>query len=612
MQIFPTDTGRMSMFLRAGVLFLVLSASGLPAWGATNDPSNDKATDSPTPVVERLAKPPSADGGARSSPPAPAAETRACPTAPAGQGDDAKGTTSCVEPDKARGSWIMRFVTEAQIVGAALMGNPIDTAKLMELWLEWAPAADWIVGIGLTLLLLPVFLSILRFLIRRLDPVFNTLFRLWLRPQPNDAQKSLPVLLKDQHAAIDRFISEARELGPGLPGRMAGLHGAWGTGKSFVVRALLAEAQKPENEKILAVHVNIWEEQREQDLHLALVRAVLGHNRLFQAMVGRYPRRLLFAPLLGVLSRLLPKGLEVALGGSQASLKAGVSIAMLWQQSFRQVVEGAVRNGWRFIVILDEIDRADPPLAQAAITLARRALDLPGVLVVMPYVEEQIRYKVFNPLNAVSPDLLGTQEAILEDTELTPAEAAQWETVVNAMLASGTGSGKDDPPTVERLRERRRLFLSSIYLRRSGDRGERERLFIRMSEKYLAWRVVLKGAQGVGLVDFVLRCHTVFRKTWTKIVGRGDQNEKAAMEVALEKLADDGLDFNVNLLRLPPGFAIRSLRSFEGLLDEMLDEAKNDLSRLAEEDPRAVEARVVAILVLACIVTRMEMNHGGR
>jgi hypothetical protein len=67
------------------------------------------------------------------------------------------------------------------------------------------------------------------------------------------------------------------------------------------------------------------------------------------------------------------------------------------------------------VIVLDEIDRATPRVAQSAMTFALRSLDMPGVVVVLSYVDEIIRYKVFNPLVKSLPDLASTMEPVIFD-----------------------------------------------------------------------------------------------------------------------------------------------------------------------------------------------------
>jgi hypothetical protein len=512
------------------------------------------------------------------------------------------------EKDKSAGGWITQLVGDLRVIGLALLNEPEAIQNVGKVWLRWELPVEWIVGTGLAFVLLHYWISLLRLIAK---PLSRLLFRTWLRP-PNKRlpDRDAPRLLADQETAIDRLIEEAQRLGPGRPGRMAGLKGDWGAGKTYVVEALLNAVNACNDNKLVALRINIWEEEREHDLHLSVVRNFLGQRALFDRFGDDYPWRLLFAPFLNVLGRLLPNGLEVAFGGSGASLKAGISVPMLWQQSFLVVIDKAVQDGWKFIVIFDEIDRADPPLAQAAITLARRALDVPGVLVVLPYVEEQIRYKVFNPATVVTPDLVGTLEAILdgEAGKLDARERALWRKFAAAAQPS---VGEDEPAgekdkkacdktpakrnvaSFEKMREARRQFLLALYFDRTvGHPARRDGLFRRFSEKYLSWSLKLEGARGENLATFVLDCETVFRNVWRRAM-RGDEG---VMRGAISNMAREGIPTGV--ISLPPRFRISSLRSFEGVLDELLEEAKDDLARLADTD--ILQARLAAIVAFAC------------
>jgi hypothetical protein len=98
---------------------------------------------------------------------------------------------------------------------------------------------------------------------------------------------------------------------------------------------------------------------------------------------------------------------------AHAAMDAKVVVPLRWQEALRRAAEKWHKSNLKVVIILEEIDRADPPMAQAAITLSKRALELPGVTVIIPYVEEQMRYKVFNPLHCYSPDLASSMYAIL-------------------------------------------------------------------------------------------------------------------------------------------------------------------------------------------------------
>ncbi len=65
------------------------------------------------------------------------------------------------------------------------------------------------------------------------------------------------------------------------------------------------------------------------------------------------------------------------------------------------------------MLIIDDIDRCSHRVAQEFTTLLRRFADVPGLIIVVPYVHQQIHYKVFDPVMTVLPDLAASAEAHL-------------------------------------------------------------------------------------------------------------------------------------------------------------------------------------------------------
>jgi hypothetical protein len=63
-------------------------------------------------------------------------------------------------------------------------------------------------------------------------------------------------------------------------------------------------------------------------------------------------------------------------------------------------------------------------------------LDIPGLVTVVPYVEEQLRYKVFNPTLAQIPDLASTFDAVLCDRVTVPLQSELREER-RSLVASG-------------------------------------------------------------------------------------------------------------------------------------------------------------------------------
>jgi hypothetical protein len=180
---------------------------------------------------------------------------------------------------------------------------------------------------------------------------------------------------------------------------------------------------------------------------------------------------------------------------------------MIAQGDLVQVVACARHKGLRIVTILDEVDRATVPVAQAAIVLTRRALALPGLAVVLPYVAAQLRNKVFNPLHDFAPDLHQTFMANLEHHYPLPPESRQEsEALVMRMYfaesqTSNTADGEDKdknkagckvtPPGFTHWAIRRALHEEALlrhYWTNLGDE-ERNRVIEQSQEKYLSLRV---------------------------------------------------------------------------------------------------------------------------
>ncbi|MGH3926826.1 MAG: P-loop NTPase fold protein, partial [Pseudonocardiaceae bacterium] len=160
------------------------------------------------------------------------------------------------------------------------------------------------------------------------------------------------------------------------------------------------------------VVVDVWQQQSEPDLYLAVIEEILGHRQYW------WPYGWLLYPMWLFLGRAVKEARLAASAGSKANAKIEVPLALprpTGQRSFVRLVSRVRERGCRTVVVLDEIDRAAPSVAQSALTLARRSLDMPGVVVVLAYVDELIRYKAFNPLIDTLQDLGSTMRAVLFD-----------------------------------------------------------------------------------------------------------------------------------------------------------------------------------------------------
>lgn len=227
--------------------------------------------------------------------------------------------------------------------------------------------------------------------------------------------------------------------------RVVQLVGHWGQGKSFLIERLdiflrrEARISDDDNECAVVV-VNVWEQQSEPDLHLAIVEQILSHEKYW------YPYGWMYYPLSLFVGRTV-KELRLALSAGKSATKAEVQIPLTLpkptgRRYLAQQVARVRERGTRTVVVLDEIDRATPHVAQSAMTFSRRSLDMPGIVIVLSYVDQVIRYKAFNPLVKSLPDLASTMHAVVFDqgpesaiddkpggplTESNPASLRKWE-----------------------------------------------------------------------------------------------------------------------------------------------------------------------------------------
>ncbi len=182
-------------------------------------------------------------------------------------------------------------------------------------------------------------------------------------------------------------------------------------GKTYITRIVADEFSKRNNNpgtKVAFVRINVWRHQRDLDLHFALLSQILAHPLLLRHCLGAYPAQLLLFPVLSWLSLLLPKGMRFNLRFSQGALDANVAVPLVGQEGFQRVVRRALNNQIRLVVLLDELDRSDPRIAQAACLIARRSLDEPGVLTILPFVETQLNP---DPRVRVRSDGIASHEA---------------------------------------------------------------------------------------------------------------------------------------------------------------------------------------------------------
>ncbi len=268
-----------------------------------------------------------------------------------------------------------------------------------------------------------------------------------------------------------------------------GLDGRWGAGKSTIADSFVDRLNQAPHHQVtrpcVAVKISVWEYQGLYDLQWGVLQALYAHPASLRRLGW------LQFPLWMWLFTWIKFGLvkvKVSLFGSQVN--GDGELHLPWQDHLEIAVGRLVRRGIRIVLVLDEADRATPRVAQVAFTLIQRSLQLSGVLVLLPFVQPQIREKAFSPLLIESEDIKTTAFAWfrenLDDARPTTGAATFTEAVRYQCP-------EDAIPDSERLfREYAYYWLDHPELHNE--------YFRRMESKYLQIR---KLVQPLGLDDLL-------------------------------------------------------------------------------------------------------------
>ncbi|MGM0576960.1 MAG: P-loop NTPase fold protein [Myxococcota bacterium] len=300
------------------------------------------------------------------------------------------------------------------------LGGLVSLAALVKL----TSPAGFVLGAGLPLL----WAAGLGWMGTKLVFLYRFSRRAWVEyPEHFDVDRRDGIeLMESQQAFLEGLERLVEEDGRSANGIIA-INGTWGGGKSFLLKRFVRRVERlvspprkdeasaetgdeeaPRQDPLHVVWVNVWRHQTDPHLQYAIYTKLLAHPRILFGRPGwrRYPLSLLGAELWMTLGHYFRR---IRLSFQQSALDLHLAVPLHWQARLERAIG---RN--RAVFVLDEIDRATPAIAQAALTLARRSLDLPGVTVLLPYVPDQITAKAFSPLApAYSPDLGSTMEAML-------------------------------------------------------------------------------------------------------------------------------------------------------------------------------------------------------
>jgi hypothetical protein len=355
-------------------------------------------------------------------------------------------------------------------------------------------------------------------------------------------------------------------------GRVLPLEGRLGEGKSFLVQRLRYEWNGDRSKPVVVV-VDVWQQQTEYDLQAAILEALYCHPA-YVARLGwlQVPVTFCFARWIAA-ARGLRSSLELRLRQSKVGLQVDLEIPGLrWQSHFERATARMTRAGRSTVVVLDEIDRATPPVTQAALTLARRSVDVPGVTVLIPYIRPLIRYKAFNPLQPTLPDLSSSMDAILyEERFAARSVSALGGDPMDPILKSWDDLRKTVPdqngdpsaatPPGEQLTQSLRL---GVFANAEG--LFRERLQERFEEKYLgATALQLHPPQAWDLAEVVVGFRSLQRQVRELVAAQSD-----GWETSFRSAVQDGLgrwQADHRELIGPP------LRVLEGALYRILQQA---------------------------------------
>ncbi|MBF0109194.1 MAG: hypothetical protein HQL76_08470 [Magnetococcales bacterium] len=311
-------------------------------------------------------------------------------------------------------------------------------------------------------------------------------------------------LLPSQEVFLDRIDNILRQEHVGV-GRIIAISGQWGSGKSFLMEQIRHRIEKKTSP--IAVWIDIWRHETEEDLQRAVLERLMAHPRGLKNWKS-FP-----------LTLLIPKWLynnRFRLSIKDVSVDVQSGIRLPWQSDLERLLAATPA-----VFMFDEIDRATPTMAQAALTLIRRSLNLKGVTCIVSYVEEQIFYKAFNPLlDHQLEDIQSSMYAVLLNERLKNGppdedpknEAACKELTSNIFRSSAPTGAHDTKPETGKEEDKgghskmNGLFqtLDEHYaeiLCRGGNRLER--LHHAFYEKYLSERMEVPSLNYSDLSAFV-------------------------------------------------------------------------------------------------------------
>jgi hypothetical protein len=299
-----------------------------------------------------------------------------------------------------------------------------------------------------------------------------------------------PELLRHQRRVyMGLGVTADEPTAPPAPFQLKQITGPWGAGKSQVLARLRWATYAAPRQwlrhlpgtrpGVACVFVDIWKHDTERDLHRALVGEILGHPACV------LPWGWLRHPVLATMASHL-RNMDVSLPIGAASVSGSVGLPRLsWQRPLERTVGRLNRRRTRLVVVLDELDRASAVVAQAALSMVHRSLDLPGVTVVLVHVPTVVEQKVFSPLFTEIADLRSNATAqVLAEVERGVAEGdvrakEAWKAIRDGVAADTIGPPEDASTVGTALDQAARAAYVELPL------DVQRRIVDHLSEKFL-------------------------------------------------------------------------------------------------------------------------------
>ncbi|MEQ1872699.1 MAG: P-loop NTPase fold protein [Ilumatobacteraceae bacterium] len=222
------------------------------------------------------------------------------------------------------------------------------------------------------------------------------------------------LLTQRQQSSLEYLVESLEADRPASHHASIALTGGWGSGKSRVAYALqelcdprtsprrrsnlvgLAGTARP---NLVVAIVDVWGVARAQDVSFEIVETALRQPRA-------RARGLWLLHPLPLNRRLILSRIRLRYKSVKADLKFDPippSISRL--KHVERLARSLSRRQVRLVVVLDELDRAGTAVAQAAISSARRGLDVRGVTTVLVCDTEIMAQKLANPLTPALLDI---------------------------------------------------------------------------------------------------------------------------------------------------------------------------------------------------------------